>query len=383
MQVALAAPTRISIAHAGAELVVGTIDQAGNGLTFRLSDDGALRATTPIAGEVPIAQLVAIDDGVLVVRADQTIERFDVNGTRRGKIVGDPGERFARLAVRRNGAAVLVIAGSPRPASPFGNTDDTPRPTASDVRFIVLGDALAADGLSWGPRRAFPRVVDAEALALAPNHERIAVVDAPSGQLHVLDDRDLHEIGTSIAVGSVQHPALGFIDNDDVADVDSTVSWWPGPPAPPNDEPRIEIPSSPSVTGGAIGDGLAIAAVTTSLGCAKPGTSHFLGWLDDTDGLVSAAGSGFALALRDGHELLLDRSLAIVAHTDNLDPDGLSYVATLPFWIDARHVVIARAGNAHQDISIIDPETRRMSCRSARRSAWSRSSTTRSCARSR
>ncbi len=354
VQLSLAAPRAVAIAHAGTELVIAAIDQAGNGQILRLSRDGAVRGTTPISGELAIVQLVAIEGGVLAVRADQTIERYDVNGVRRGRLVGDPGERFAHLAVRRNGAAVLVISGAPKPA--VAANDLVVRPTATDVRFIVLGDELATDGLSWGPRRVLPQPVDADALALAPSHKRIAVIDSSSVQLHVIDVGDLHEIGKPAAIANVQHPMVGFIDDDNVAEIDSSVSWWPGSTQTTDAEPRLEVDKlAPQVTGGAIGDGLATAGFSTALALATPKATHFLGWLDDTDGALSAVGSGFAVALRDGQALLLDRSLAIVTRTDALDEESMSFNSTPPLWIDEHHVVIARSVKERQEIAIVDP----------------------------
>jgi hypothetical protein len=355
VQLALTAPRAIAIAHAGSELVVAAIDQAGNGQILRLSRDGALRGTTAISGELAIVQLVAIENGVLAVRADQTIERYDVNGVRHGRLVGDSGERFAHLAVRRNGAAVLVIGGTPKPA--LAANDLVERPTATDVRFIVLGDELATDGLTWGPRRVLPHPVDADAFALAPNHKRIAVLDAASAQLHVLDVGDLHEIGTPASIGTVRHPAIGFTDDDNVAEIDSLVLWWPEPSQATANGARGELPKlAPQVAGGAFGDGLAVAGLATSLDLATPATTRFLGWLDDTEGMLSAAGSGFAVTLRDGKALLLDRNLAIAARTSEvLDENAMSFRATSPLWIDEHHVVIARSVKDHQEVLLVDP----------------------------
>lgn len=357
VQLRLAAPREVAIAHAGSELVVATIDHAGNGQIVRLSRDGAIRGTKPIPGEVAVVQLAAIDGGVLALRSDQTIERYDVNGQRRGRLVGDPGERFTHLAARHNGAAVLVNVGEV--VKPVVTARDVlesapPRPTASNVRFIVIGDELAANGLVWGPRRSLPETVDAAALGLAPNHKRIAVLESNSPRMHVLDASDLHEIGTPAAVDIAVHPQIGFVDDDDVVDIDRTAWWWPEPTpregTPDDLAAKIAMGAGVSSTG-AVGDKLAISASDSQLQLREIGRTRFLGWDEDTSGTISALGDGYELTLRDGHVLGLDRELQLQYSEDFVSE---SYVE--PVWIDAHRVLVSRRSDDDRyTVMIVDP----------------------------
>jgi hypothetical protein len=349
VQLAIPPPAHVAIAHGNAgEWVASTIDQAGNGTLYRLSGDGAVRGVVAIPGDVAIVQLAALDGGVLVARADQSIERYDDRGERLGRIVGDPGERFTTLAVRRGGAAVLSIAGAPKAfTSPL---TENKRALATHVRFIVIGDHLAPSGqLAWGARRELPANVDAETLALAPNHRRVAVVDVGAQRMHVLDAGDLHEIGKPAALASVDRPLLGFVDNDDVVDVDGDeVTWWP-PPA----QTAITFGAGTRPTSDpAFGDGVAVAATQASLvllGSAASSLPGYLGYLDDTTGELQRAGSGVVLAVGGDDAVRLDASLAPHEH---ITIEG--YTREQHLWIDASHVVIVHNADGGHDVVLVD-----------------------------
>jgi hypothetical protein len=348
VQLSIPPPVRVAIAHGNdGEWVASTIDQAGNGTVYRLSAEGALRGVITIPGDVAIVQLAALDDGVLVARADQTIERYTEHGERLGRIVGEPGERFTTLAVRHGGAAVLSIAGAAKSfTSPL--TDDK-RALATHVRFIVIGDRLAPSGqLAWGARRELPPNIDAETLALAPNHRRIAVVEVGAQQMHVLDAGDLHEIGKPAALAAVGRPLLGFVDNDDVVDVDGDeVTWWP-PPA----QTKITFGAGTRPTSDpVVGDGVALAATQASLvllGAAASSPPRYLGYLDDTSGELQRAGSGFVLAVGGGDAVRLDAALAPHEH---ITVDGYNEQHV---WIDASHVAIVRTTDDRHDVVLVD-----------------------------
>ena len=98
----------LAIAHAGDELLVGVVDQAGAGHLVRFSRTGVQHAKLQLPGDVAIDQIVAIDRGVLVARVDQSIERYDATGVLRGRITADASTTFGALAVRHGVAAVLL-----------------------------------------------------------------------------------------------------------------------------------------------------------------------------------------------------------------------------------------------------------------------------------
>jgi hypothetical protein len=340
VELEMQAPRAIAIAHAANELAIASIDQAGNGHIGRYSRDGALRGTTTMPGEPRVVQLAAIPGGVLALRSDQTIERYDASGVLRGKLVGDPGERFGKLAARRNGAAVLIASD--------GST--SPRATASEIRLITIGETLA-----WGARRTLPEPIDAAGLGLSPSHKRIAVVDATSEQMHVLDAGDMHEIGKPVRVAVTHNPAIGFVDEDDVAEIDGIVSWWPAAPdftAAESQMEDLKLVAPNRTLGAAVGDKLAVTAVEAQLELEQIGHREFLGWDEDTAGTISPTPDGFELVLRDGHILALDRDLGrLYASTFSAD----SYYA--PVWIDARHLIVTQRDNDQYTVRIVDPTT--------------------------
>jgi hypothetical protein len=345
--------TRVAtIAHAGSdELVIGVIDDADNASIVRVTRDGAIRSRVAIPGELAVKQLAAIDGGVIAVRADQSIERYDANGVPHGKLVGDPGEQFGALAVRGNGAAVLVTkpeAEPTQPSLPPSKTvviDDVEMatalghgPFAGEVRFIVLGDGLG-DGLAWGPRRALVKPVELTTLAIAPDHRKLAVVDVNHALVEVLDAADMHQLGEPVLINNAM-TALGFSDNDNLAVFDSVISWWP---AEKNPVPLRAF-------GGAVGDHLAVGGSTTSLELDTREHQRFLGWTTGAAGRLSAIGGGFALGDRNGNLEMLDDRLELV-HEIDLANMGTS---SSPIWIDSTHAVFEQESDGHINAALVD-----------------------------
>src|SRR5450755_1107212 len=99
----------LAITHAGDELLVGVVDQAGAGHLVRFSRGGVQRGKIQLPGDVAIDQIAAVDGGMLVARNDQSIERYDAAGTLRGRIAADPSTSFGTLAVRHGIAAVMLV----------------------------------------------------------------------------------------------------------------------------------------------------------------------------------------------------------------------------------------------------------------------------------
>ncbi|HEY1550431.1 MAG TPA: hypothetical protein VGG28_21535 [Kofleriaceae bacterium] len=335
--------TRIAtIAHAGSdELVIGAIDDANNASIVRVTRDGAIRGRVAIPGELAVKQLAAIDGGVIAIRADQSIERYDANGVLRGRLVGDPGDQFGELAVRGNGAAVLVTKPSDAPAPKPITLDDVTistvvdaGPFATDVRFIALDD-----GLAWGPRRALQKPVEMTTLAITPDHRKVAVVDVNHALVQVLDASDMHQLGEPVLINHAMS-GIGFSDNDNLAVFNNSISWWP--------DTQSSIVAR--VVGGAVGDHLAVAGETTSLELATRDHRSFLGWTDDAGGGLSAIGNGFALADRDGRLKLLDDRLEVVHEVDV----SATKVSSSPIWIDGAHVVFEQSGYGDVNAMLVD-----------------------------
>jgi hypothetical protein len=349
VQLELGQPRVATIAHAGSdELVIGVIDAADNASIVRVTRDGAIRGRVAIPGELAVTQLAAIDGGVIAIRADQSIERYDANGVRRGQLVGDPGERFGALAVRGNGAAVLVATSdaTPPPPPPPSPNDDIvlasprgPGQFASDVRFIAVGDALG-DGLAWGPRRALVKPSELMTLALAPDHRKLAVVDVNHAFVQVLDAADMHQLGDPVLINAAM-VSCGFIDDDNLAVLGGGIGWWPA---------STHSGVVQRVFGGAVGDHLAITGASTSLELDTRDQHRFLGWSEDATGSLTAIASGFALGDRDGMLKLLDERLEPV-HELNF---AGTIIAPTPIWIDAAHALFEQSVNGRVEAVLVD-----------------------------
>src|ERR1700733_8231751 len=201
--VAAAAPAQIALGGAGDELVAAILDQAGNVAVLRVGRDGSIRGRAQISGEIACDQVIAIDDGVLVQRRDQSIERFSATGVSTGRIAPEPGEQIVAIT-RRRGAAMALI--------------NWERPDSSLLRWIEL------DGqLRWGTTVGLPEAVTR--VALSPAHHRVAVTYARDNGLRVfdLDPRPRLHNGTGTPTGD---GAIGFVDDDHVAMIGSTITWW-------------------------------------------------------------------------------------------------------------------------------------------------------------
>src|SRR6185312_1559998 len=155
---------------------------AGAVQLLRFSRTGVLRGRVQVPGETEIDQLVAIEGGVLVARADESIERYDAKGQLRGRIGAGPGESFGALATRHGAAGVILVEQrleEQPPVLELEEIPDHPRPRhkvlvnrghAAKMRWIVLGD-----GLSWGATLALPDKLAETGLAISPSHQRIAL----------------------------------------------------------------------------------------------------------------------------------------------------------------------------------------------------------------
>ena len=73
--------------------------------------DGRLRGRGAVAGEVRIEQIVAMGDGLVVRRADQSLERID-GEWRDARAARRRAGRTDRIVAVRGDAAIAVIAGA-------------------------------------------------------------------------------------------------------------------------------------------------------------------------------------------------------------------------------------------------------------------------------
>jgi hypothetical protein len=319
--VAAAAPTTIALAHAGGDLLAAVVDNAGNAQLLVLGRDGSVRRRAQLPAEAAIDQVVALDDGVLVHRADHAIERYDANATRIARLEPPPGQLVGALAVRRGSAFALVGENLAR---------------VEAVRELVL-----ARGLAWGPPVRLPHAVRGDVLALAPSHQRIAAIDDNAAMLAIYDLSPSPHPFRDAARPVPPNARLGFVDNDTLAIVvpEGHVMWWTG--QPPSDLWDVEASQARidarALTMAAIVDRVALIGIGASLALAGPTRTRFLGWGQLAQGRLASTG-GQLWFEHDREIRWLDDSLAVLHERDL---DDLQVSAGLGFPVGPHHVLTA------------------------------------------
>lgn len=324
------APIQIALAPTGVDLLAGVVDQSGSAQLLRVTRTGHVTGRWQVPGEIPIVQLVGERDGMLALRADQTIDRIDGTGVVREHLVSDPGERIATI-VARSGAAAAVL--------------DLPRGTT--LRWIEHG--------AWGARVTLPVAVRPDSVALSPSHHRLAAGKADANQLVVYElgvsPRDVP--GTSVQLREQER--VGFTDDDHLVTLSAGgMRWWtarkPGddpwaPTTPPN-------PGAVTTGNGAVANGRAIAGANAALALVTETSTRYLGWQDV--GLRDAAfvGDHIAVSASQARWLWLDDHL-VARSTLELDKD-VAYGQVL----DAHHAVIDHEmpGSGELLLEVVDTE---------------------------
>jgi hypothetical protein len=351
----------IALGHAGDELLASLLDQAGAVKLLRIGRDGVIHAKVQLPGDVAIEQIDAIDNGVLVMRVDQSIERYSADGKLLGRLVAGPGEKLGALAVRHGNAAVLIVGTDPGPdddkheVKVVPPTFAAPEPElASMLRWIVIGDDLR-----WGTSIKLPTQIDSHVLALSPNHHRIGVIDARMMVVEVFDLDPLpnHHAGPTLTA-SITDP-IGFADDDHLAITQNAVQWWTAPTVKPDHDPwdvQPQIPEAmaPGGTGGAIGDGLVVSGFGSSLALSDYKGARYLGWKNVGTGVTTALGSRIALMTSTTHVLWLDDRLAQQGESDVTDLPGSTPQYSI--WLDPHHVIVERAVGDRYKIDLLDTQ---------------------------
>ena len=324
----------VAISHAGAELLVAILDVSGSLRLIRYTREGRVRGSAQVPGDAPVDDVVAIDGGILVARRDRSIERYDALATLAGRITLAPGEQLGALAVRHGGGAVLIEHA----------VIEHGQRRMNELRWIDL-----AQGLQWGARVTVPGNLRVDQLAISPSHRRFAIVSITDTGLQVFDS------ATGVAVpvagnggprhGGTAGAAIGFLDEDHVARVTSTVEWWVAATADPMTmDPWSlyagSLTSAVASESAAIGDGLIVSGYGPHLALQSMSGIHFLGWRDPASGEIGTSIEG-ALALEVGQQVLtLDRRLARARELTL--PDSGSPKPTRVWWLDANHAVTSR-----------------------------------------
>ncbi len=362
----------IAIAPSGRDLLVAILDVSGSVRLLRYTREGRARGSAQVPGEAVIEDLVAIDGGVLVARRDRSIERYDADGTLRGRIALEPGEALGALATRRGGAAALIGHPVVKPAVPLPpeRGDFVEKPQAP-VRTVDNADALRwielADGLRWGGRVTVPADLQLDQLAISPSHHRFATVSQDTFVLHVFDGTTATatpvEGNEPTRVFGTPTASPGFIDDDHVARVTSTIEWWVATTADPMTKDPWKAYAGSSTTPvtnecSAIGDGLVVSGYGSNLALQSMAETRFLGWRDPATGEV-ATNILASLTLDVGQRLLtLDRRLERTSEIAFAD-HGHAKPSQL-WWLDANHAITQQRSASEsstqrrQELTLVD-----------------------------
>ena len=346
----------LALSYSGEDLLVALLDQAGSVRILRVAHDGTILSHAQVPGDVACQQVVAIDNGVLVVRADESIERYDAAGKLHGRLVPDAGERIGSIATRSGTAAALIEhpaeSGTPMPAHDPAVTEPE---TATILRWIVLRDELA-----WGTTVPLAAPVFASTFALAPSHRRIGVIDTRTSALDVIDLEPLPKHHDGPVIAATPTVTIGFADDDHCALINTGVQWWtpsPPPPKPDADPWAVQTPSNPPAlvvggVAGAVGDGVALMGFGPSLAIVQPTALKYLGWKTVDAGGVAAVGNRLALAPTHTHVIWLDDQLAEVGDADLSAMPGFAPIFAV--WIDPHHAVAQVPVDGKQQVLLID-----------------------------
>lgn len=341
--VSVVAPSQLALAHVpGAgidrstdDLLAAILDEARTVRLLRLGRDGTVRARVQLPNDVAAEEVVAIEGGVLVRRADQSLEKFDANGRMRGRLVTESGERLTAIAARR-GSVVGLVA------------------TNLDVGTKTLRWIIDGDELRWGTSITMPVAMLPRSIALSPSHRRVAVRDAATRTLAVYDIDPLAKAvygGPAIAV--TDDTAFGFTDDDHVAVIARGISWWS---ASVNQiDPWSTTPAMPFRTGaaasGSIADGVVATPHGNALALTTPLGSRYLGWTDLAIGSTSVLGKGLAFTVSATRTLWLDDQLERVR---DVDLDKLPTPASYGFAVADHHVAVERVVDGKYVVDIVD-----------------------------
>ena len=237
-----------------------------------------------------IAEIVASRGGLLVRRADQSIELVDAKGTMRGRLVAEPGEQLAAV-VARGDVALAVIA----------DADGT----AKTVRWIARGDHQA---LAWGARVTLPATVMASSIATAASGKRLAGAEAKSHQLFVFDLRVKPAVvlGTSVEVRPDEQ--LGFFDDAHVVAMGPAPRWW-SDAAEHADPWANTTPQNSATSPGAVGRGVLVSGYGGGLVLATPTRTRYLGWQDIGAQTATFESGRIAVTFGPAHVAWLDGGL--------------------------------------------------------------------------
>ena len=338
--VAATASRTLALARAGDGVVAGIVDDAGVASVLSIAIDGKVRHRAQLPADVPVEQMIAIDAGMLVLRGDQSIDRYDANGIRRARLLAPEGEQIALLAAR-SGAAIAALKGD-------------------DGKITMLRRIAIDRDLRWGDAIRLPESILPSTLALSPSHQRVAAVAAQGVVAEVIT---IPEHGAANAQRTaISGGGVGFADDDHLAIVSSAgVQWWIGAKKDPwaANDPEPTTPPNPTDQANMIAFAVADHLVVTGFGSAlalalaNENRTRYLGWADLASGAETIAGSTIGYGPIGGHYTWLDDQLAQQRRIDLEQPGAGSVQQVLA--VSDRVAVVERYVKEY-DVALVDAD---------------------------
>jgi hypothetical protein len=297
------APRAIALMRDGDGFAIGTLDAAGVVHLIRTRGNGAVHSRLSVAGEQPATEITSTAEGLLIVRADQTVELVDLGGTPRSRLTPEPGTHVDSLVTR--GGQVLALIQEDKVmfgrwievdhGARWGKT--TPRLPFKIAHAVLSpsGDRLAASR----PRSLHPVLID-----LATGAALKTPLCVTKGWPRENDD----EADESALLRNNNAPfPLGFLTDKVVAcSVMTALVWW-----------NTEGTEQPSLAGSfAIGtmptvttDLAVVMGTGPSLSMLSPDVNRFLGYGMHNLASMHASAAGVLVDGADQQSILLDGGL--------------------------------------------------------------------------
>lgn len=310
-----AAARDVAITHAGGELLIAFLDDAGGLELRRITSDGEERGHASVPNEPAIAQLAAFGDGVLALGVDQIVRWYRADGALRGALAAPT--RLSAIATRRGGAIVLDERGK-------------------------QAWMLATSPLAWSAPIALPEPLRAP--SLSPDHARLAGVAGGRGVVLALAPRPRQL--AAVALDATEPAWTGFTSEASAvfATRGKVASWGA----------KIDAHKRGALTPLAIGDRHALAGEGTALALFDAPAVRFLGYGALAVMATPLSAKPFALAIRQ-QMVWLDDKLQLqhrLPANDHRGPliaiDDHLYVANT--WQDNRSAIVvgdATTGREH------------------------------------
>ncbi len=331
--VAMPEAVDLAVAHDATGYTLAARDTVGGLELVRTASDGRVTSRARIGAEPAIEHVAIAAQGVIVSRADQTLDVYDVSGVARAHLVPAPGSRVLSIVSRNDHVMVIVerdrkFYGRWLADAAWGSeTVELPLDTAS-VPPIVSSDGVSA--------------------VLSPSGTRLAVgaggyvslVDPAATQpVHETLSHDEHVVGNP----------LGFLDDNTLLVTNPsrqmTLYTLDGRKKPTTINAAIL----------AIGDGVVVTAAKDALELTTADHTLYLGYAIGSMKRVAFHREALAIGNKESQPRPLDANLAIgQALVVSDDPRELADAMPL----DDGNVLALHALNGWYTVSIVDPRTK-------------------------